>query len=423
METLLKTINELLINWGVSKDIAAIIFRAAVVVIILFLAFIVKFIAMRVLLRVVYTLTEKSKTTWDDILRERNVFERVCHLAPAIVIHSSAHLMFPNEAGIRELIQRITLSYMVVVIALVISAFLDASVQIYRRYDISRRHPIKAYFQVVAIFVYIITAILVASTLLNKSPWGLLSGLGALTAVLMLVFRDSILGFAASIQLVANKMVQIGDWIEMPKYGADGEVIDVSLATIKVQNWDMTVTTIPTYAMISDSFKNWRAMPESGGRRIKRSICLNIQSVKFCDQEMLQRFKNYEIINNYIIEKEAEISEFNQKNKINTSALLNGRRMSNIGCFRAYIEAYLGTLKGLNKSMTFLVRQLAPTEVGLPIEIYVFASDTRWVQYEALQADIFDHVLASASLFDLEIFQNPSGSDFRQFTTQNKSTY
>ena len=420
MESLFTTTNKLLVDWGLSKDVAEMTVGASVVLLVIISALVVNFLAKRILLRLVYRVTEKSKTTWDDTLRDRKVFERISHLAPAVVIHLSAYLMFPTQESLREIIQRITLSYMFVVVALVITALLDATVEIYRKYDASRRHPIKAYFQVVAILVYIITAILVIATLLNKSAWGLFSGLGALTAILMLVFRDSILGFAASIQLVANKMVQIGDWIEMPKYDADGDVIDVSLATIKVQNWDKTITTIPTYALISDSFKNWRAMPESGGRRIKRSICINMHSITFCNKEMIERFKTFELIKDYVTKRELEITTSNKDNSIDTSALINGRRMSNIGCFRAYIEAYLREQKGLNKKMTFLVRQLTPSEVGLPIEIYVFSSDTRWVQYEALQADIFDHILASARLFDLEIFQSPSGSDFRLLAKAKK---
>ena len=241
-----------------------------------------------------------------------------------------------------------------------------------------------------------------------------LSGLGALTAVLLLVFKDTILGLVAGVQLSANKMVAVGDWIEMPKYGADGDVIEVALTTVKVQNWDKTVTTIPAYALISDSFKNWRGMQESGGRRIKRSVSIDVQTIVFCDEEMLGRFAKIKYIAEYIQKKKDELARFNQELKVDDSSLVNGRRMTNVGTFRAYVVAYLKHHPKIHQEMTFLVRQLAPSENGLPIEVYVFSNDKVWANYEAIQADIFDHILAVVPEFDLRVFQVPTGNDFRR---------
>jgi miniconductance mechanosensitive channel len=253
---------------------------------------------------------------------------------------------------------------------------------------------------------------LVVSTLLNRSPMGFITGIGALSAVLMLVFRDSILGLVAGIQLTADDMVRIGDWIEMPKYGADGDVIEVGLHTVKVQNFDKTITTIPTHALISDSFRNWRGMQESGGRRIKRSLMMDTGTVKFCDNDMLDRFETSEYVGPWIKENRHDVDSYNREKEIDISIPVNGRRITNIGAFRHYIEGYLRKHPSVHQEgMTFLVRQLAPTEKGLPLELYVFTNDTRWIQYEGIQADIFDHLLAAASWFDLAVYQAPSGHD------------
>ena len=240
-----------------------------------------------------------------------------------------------------------------------------------------------------------------------------------MAAVLMLVFKDTILGFVASIQLSANKMVVPGDWIEMPSHNADGDVLDISLNTVKVQNWDKTITTIPTYALVSESFRNWKGMEESGGRRIKRSVTIDMKSIKFCTPEMIKKFKKIQILHDYIEKKEKELNEHNKKYEIDNSVLVNGRRMTNIGVFRAYIVSYLHNHPEINNEMTSMVRQLEPTDKGLPLQIYVFSSDKRWVYYEKIQSDIFDHILAVAPEFDLRVFQNPSGYDVVKLLEQN----
>jgi miniconductance mechanosensitive channel len=272
--------------------------------------------------------------------------------------------------------------------------------------------PVKSFTQLLKLIIFIGATIIIVSIFLNKSPWGILQALGALTAVSMLVFKDSILGFVATIQLASHKMVHIGDWIEMPKYGADGDVIDITLNTVKVQNWDKTISCIPTYALVSDGFKNWRGMVESGGRRIKRSFNLDMNSFKFCDEAMLEQFSKIEHIKEYIADKKTEIQEYNDKYSVDLTSIVNGRKMTNIGTFRHYVECYLKNYEKLNHNMTFLIRQLAPTESGLPIEVYVFTNDTNWVNYEGIQGDIFDHILTVVPEFQLKLFQNPSGQDF-----------
>jgi miniconductance mechanosensitive channel len=257
----------------------------------------------------------------------------------------------------------------------------------------------------------VLTVVLIISRLLDKSPWALLSGIGALTAVIMLVFKDSILGFVASVQLTTNDMVRRGDWIEMPKYGADGDVIEVSLNTVKVQNWDKTISTIPTYQLMQDTFKNWRGMSESGGRRIKRALYIDMNSIAFCDEEMLRRFEKIELLKDYLHEKRHEVAATNEGIG-DPDMPTNLRRLTNVGTFRAYVVAYLRAHPKIHKDMTFLVRQLPPNDTGLPIEIYVFSNDQDWARYEAIQADLFDHFLAVLPEFGLRVFQLPSGADF-----------
>jgi miniconductance mechanosensitive channel len=303
---------------------------------------------------------------------------------------------------------------MLVVGGLVLGSFLDAGVDVYHAMEISRNRPIKGFAQVVKIIAWVVLTVLIVAVFFEQSPFGLLGGLGALTAVLILVFKDSILGLVASFQITTADMVRIGDWIEVPQYGADGDVIDVSLHTVKVQNWDKTISTIPTYALISGTFKNWRGMSESGGRRIKRAVHIDMHSIRFCDAAMLQRFARFQYLKEYLDRKTAEIAAYNEQQHVDTSELINGRRLTNIGTFRAYLQEYLRRHPKVRTDMTLMVRQLPPSEHGLPIEIYVFSNDQVWTNYEAIQADIFDHILAVAPLFDLRVFQNPTGFDIRQ---------
>jgi miniconductance mechanosensitive channel len=294
-----------------------------------------------------------------------------------------------------------------------IEGFINVASRIYHLGAASRRKPMRPLFQAMTLVLYLFTGIFMASVLLGKEPWSLLTLLGGMTAVTMLVFKDTILGFVAGIQLSANDMVQEGDWIEMPSQGADGDVIEVTVNTVKVQNWDKTISTIPTYALVTQSFKNWRGMSDSGGRRIKRHICIDMNTVRFADEAMLERFRRMDVLTGYVAKKQEEIDAANAERRIDLSAtVVNGRRQTNLGIFRAYLVEYLRHHPKIHQNMTFLVRHLQPTPQGLPIEIYVFSNDQAWVNYEAIQADIFDHILAAVSEFGLRVFQQPTGADF-----------
>ncbi|MFS0777040.1 mechanosensitive ion channel family protein [Neobacillus sp. 3P2-tot-E-2] len=367
------------------------------------------FLTKKVVLRVIAHFITHNKFEWDDMLLERKVFHRLSHIVPAIIIYYFSST-FPDY---QLLIEKAAMTYLIVVGLMVINSFLKASNDIYLTFEISKIKPIKGYIQGIQITIFILGGIVVIAHWLGESPFILLSGVGALSAVLLLVFKDSLLGLVAGIQLSANDMVRVGDWIEMPKYEADGDIIDISLNTVKVQNFDKTITTIPSYALISDSFKNWRGMQASGGRRIKRSLFIDTKSIIFCTDEMIEKFKTIQFLSDYITAKEHEITEYNSKNKINRNNPVNGRALTNIGVFRAYITQYLHHHSGISKDMTLLVRQLAPTENGLPLEIYAFTNDIRWHVYESIQSDIFDHLFAVAAQFGLHIFQNPSGNDFK----------
>ena len=404
---------ELFQSVGVSLDWLGLAAKGAGILAVLVLSLLADFIARQVILRIIARIIKKTQTSWDDILLKRKVFTRLSRIAPALVCYLLFPVVFEDMPNLLPFLQNIALMYMLFIVILVVDSLLDALLEIYRRFEVSKRMPLKGLVQICKIVVYFIGIILLLSILTSRNPGYFLGGMTAMTAVIMLIFKDSILGFVAGIQLSTNKMVQRGDWIEMPQFGADGDVLDVALTTVKVQNWDKTVTTIPTYALISNSFKNWRGMSESGGRRIKRSIDIDMSSVKFCDEEMLGRFAKIQFIREYLDRKQEELREFNKDSKIDDSSLVNGRRLTNIGTFRAYIEAYVRNHPKINKDMTCLIRQLAASEHGLPIEVYVFSSDKVWANYEAIQADIFDHLLAVVAEFDLRVFQRPTGYDLQ----------
>jgi len=394
-------------GWGFNEVLSAYLSNAIAVFLILTVCFIVNIISKKVLLRMLGAYISRSKNKWDDVLLKNKVFERITGIVPAIIIHESAEL-FP---AVEEWIKRFAFSYIVIAVLLALFKILDSIDDIYRQHAISKARPIKGYLQVVKIFFSVAAAIIIVSALMDRSPLLLLSGLGAATAVLMLIFQNSILGLVASIQLATNDMLQIGDWIEMPSHGIDGDVIEITLHTVKVQNWDKTIVTIPPHLLISESFKNWKGMQESGGRRIKRCIYIDMTSIRFCDEEMLSRLKKIQYLKEYIEERSAEIEKYNREKGIDPSSMVNGRHMTNIGTFRVYVQKYLENHPRINHSMTTMVRQLQPCEHGLPVEVYTFTNTTRWVEYENIQSDIFDHILAVVPEFDLKIYQSPAGSD------------
>ena len=413
---MIERFNTILVNWltglGLSQEYAVILREFFWVIIIVILAILSFFIARYFIIKTVHIIVARSKTKWDDILAEKRVFIRLAYLAPAIVINVLSSHALSDFEFLNRIIQIITAIYMVIIFLQVVTAILNALNEIYQSYEVSRGKPIKGYIQVAKIIAYTIAFVVIITVLLGDRNLGWLAGFGAFSAVLMLIFKDPILGFVGGIQLTANNMVRIGDWIEMPRYGANGTVTDISLTTVKVQNWNKTITTIPTYALITDYFKNWRGMEESGGRRIKRSINIDMNSIKFCTPEMLERFQKFEYVSEYVEETEKLLTNYNDKKNIDNDILVNGRRQTNIGVFRAYLKGYLRNNPKVHNDMTFLVRQLQPTGDGLPIEVYVFSKDQEWDIYEDNQADIFDHILAVVQEFDLKVFQQPTGRDF-----------
>ena len=408
--------DQVFLNLGLSSGLTTFVRTLLIAVVILGLAVLVDFVTKKVILRGIKPLARKTKTRLDDILVERRVFNKIAHIVPALLVYLTAKFVFKDYSILEGLIERASLIYLVIVVILAVDSFINALHEIYLTLPISEGRPIKGYIQVVKIIFYFIGVIMIIAIIMQESPKTLLAGLGAMAAILMLVFKDTILGFVASIQLSANHMVKPGDWIEMPSHNADGDVIDISLNTVKVSNWDKTITTVPTYALVSESFKNWKGMDESGGRRIKRSINIDMNTVKFVDKEMAEKLKKIHLLKDHIETRQEEIRKYNEEHQIDGSVLVNGRRMTNLGTFRLYIEQYLKTHPKVHQGLTMLIRHLQPTEAGLPIEIYVFSNDQAWANYEAIQADIFDHILAVIPEFGLRVFQDPTGGDFQNLS-------
>lgn len=394
---------------GNSKVVASLIAIAILCV----LAFIAHLIARQLLLRLVKKLATRTKAQWDDALVKHHFFDRLAQIAPGLILYLTIPTALEYAPELASFASKLAMLYMLLIGILAFDAFLNAAQHVYRTHDVARSVSITSFLQILKVLSYALALILTISILLEKSPTGILAGLGAMSAVTMLVFKDAILGFVAGLQLSANRMVAAGDWIEVPSHGIDGDVVQVGLTTVKIRNFDNTISTLPTHALITDTFKNWRGMSESGGRRIKRSIKLDMTSVKFCTQEMLERFEKIAFIREHLKGKRDEVAKHNHDSKVDHDCLVNGRRLTNLGTFRAYVEAYLKNHPQISQDLTFLVRQLAPSETGIAIEIYVFSKDKRWIPYEGIQADIFDHLLAVIPEFDLRVFQSPTGNDMR----------
>jgi miniconductance mechanosensitive channel len=406
-------LTENLLELGLTTGMVESLVRGGLILLVLLLSWVAHRVSQGPINRSIEKFAHYTIQQWDDILVEKHIVKRILYFIPLILLYV---LSSPILTGTSLLpLSQTLISFLFLIAGMMfLDAMLNALLAIYGKSAISKEISITPFVQVLKLVLYFVTGILLLSLLLQKTPLYFLSGLGALTAVLMFVFKDVLMGFVAGIQLIANKMVAPKDWIEMPKYGADGDVLEITLTTVKVQNFDNTITTIPTYALINESFKNWRNMNLSGGRRIKRYVNIDLGSIKFCSSEMLEQFKRIQLISQYIQNRQEEILVYNKKHQVDESTLVNGRRLTNIGVFRSYVEAYLRQHPMIHKDMTFLIRQLSPSENGLPIEIYVFCKDTNWTAYEAIQADIFDHILAVVPEFDLRVFQEPSGSDFQK---------
>ena len=403
-----------LVELGLSETIVPFVALCVDVSILLAFAILADVVTKRIILRTIERIVKRSSTTLDDVFFEKKVFDALAHIAPALIIRIGAPIVFDDFPAILPTLFKIIQLYILAIIVWVMNSFFDALLELSQRSKYFRDKPILSYVQLGKLITFLVAGVMLFSVLFSKSPVVVLSAFGAVAAVLIFVFKDTILGLVASIQISVNDMLRVGDWVSMEKYGADGDVIKITLNTIVVQNWDKTISTVPAYAFVSDSFKNWRGMSEAGGRRIKRALNVNIRSVKFCDQEMLCRFKKFELLADYLNDRAAEVEQYNQDRKVDKTYPLNGRHLTNIGVFRAYAVRYLANHPHIRQDMTHMVRQLNPTEAGIPMEIYCFTNTVEWLAYENIQGDIFDHLMAAASLFDLEIFQNPAGSDFQR---------
>ena len=423
MEQITNWFNQKLLNFGTSVSVADYLDNFAVLLIIILLALAVDYICRYILLGAFKKFAKKTTNQLDDLIIEKKIINKGMHIIPSILIFTMLPLAYPSPADkeILVLLQKLCQIYIITVSLLFINSLLNLGVELFHRNDKFKDKPLKGFVQIVQVILFSVGIILLISILINESPSTIFTGIGASAAILMLVFKDTILGFVAGIQLSANDMLRVDDWISMPKYGADGTVIEITLNTVKVKNFDNTISTIPPYALISESFQNWRGMRESPGRRIKRSINLDMNSVKFCTPEMLEKYRKISLLAGYIDDTENKLQTYNQTNQIDNTILVNGRRQTNLGVFRAYLQRYLESLPEVNKEMICMVGHLQPTEKGIPMELYFFSSIKDWVIYETIQADVFDHVLAVIPEFDLQIFQELSGSDVRMFVkTENR---
>jgi len=356
----------------------------------------------------------RTKNQFDDLLIKHRLFRRISYLVPTLILYyfvQDSIYSIPVLVGVTRRILEVTF---VIIIVLIVDSLLSTLNDYYDRFEFSKDHPIKGLVQIIKIILYLFGALFAIATLFHRDLNSLLISLGTLSAVLMLIFRDPILGFVGGLQLTFNKMIRIGDWISMPQYHADGTVLEITLTTVKVQNWDKTIVTIPTYSLVSNSFQNWRGMEESGGRRIKRAVYIDMDSIHFVTEEELQAFRKIKILKPYLEKKEKEIEAYNKKYNVDPEVVVNGRRQTNLGIFRAYLKAYLSNRDDIRNDMTFLVRQLSPTEKGIPIEVYVFTKTTDWAAYEDIQADIFDLILAVLPQFGLRVYQFPKSGDFKR---------
>ena len=398
-------IYDFLISKGISEGTAAFLNMIVLLIALLIVAFIIDFITKRILWKISESVAKRTSTNFDDILITNKLPRNIAHIIPLIILIEFVPDVFTDYLDIEDIVEKV-LKIIAVFLTLSIARSFFNSVRDYLKTKSSfKDKPIDSYIQVFMIFGWILGIFTMVAIVTGISFFQFLGSIGAASAIIILVFRDTILGFVASIQVTINDMVRIGDWITFEKYGADGDVIEINLATVKVQNWDKTITTIPTYALISDSFKNWRGMMDSGGRRIKRSVIIRTASIHFLTQEDIERLTKIELVSDYITEKVNEIEKFNSNEGIDKSVLINGRNLTNFGVFRKYLLTYIENHSAVNKDMTLMVRQLEPTPQGIPMEIYAFSSDIRWKNYEFIMGDIFDHVLASVKYFDLEIYE------------------
>jgi miniconductance mechanosensitive channel len=413
MERFVHLLYDYLISVGATSATAKYINLLALLIALLVVLLIVDMIVRKILLTMFSTLAQKSKSNFDDLMVANKVFRNIAHIIPLLIAIEFVPYVFIDFPFFEKIILKALEVFAVVLTLWIVRSLLNTFKDYLKTLPRLKDKPIDSYIQVFMIFAWLGGFVFAFAIITGTEVWKFLTAFGAASAVILLIFKDTILGFVASIQVSINDMVRIGDWITFEKYGADGDVIEINLATVKVQNFDKTITTIPTYALISDSFKNWRGMTDSGGRRIKRALIIKLDSIKYLSKDEVVKLKDIELINNYLETRQNKIEAYNTDNKINKELLINGRNLTNIGVFRKYIDAYINSLSSINKEMTIMVRHLEPTTQGIPIEVYAFSADKRWANYEYIMADIFDHLLASVSYFGLELFELPNHSSFR----------
>lgn len=415
METYINSIADFIIEYlgqiGLSEASANNISDLTILISLLLISYLAYYLTWKIIRKILLPVFKKSKNQFDDLLVKHKFFRRLSLMIPAMILfnfYADAVTHFPIISSTVLFFIEI---FFIAIIILIIDSLLSTLNDYYDRFSFSKDHPIKAVIQIIKIVSYIVGILVIIATLFSKDLGSIFLSLGTLSAVLMLIFKDPILGFVGGLQLIFNKMVSIGDWISMPKFGADGTILEINLTTVKVQNWDKTITTIPTYSLISDSFQNWKGMETSGGRRIKRHVNIDMDSIRFCTQEMLDKFGKIDVLKEYVNATQKQVEDYNTKHNINPEILVNGRRQTNIGIFQEYLRKYLSNRSDINHSMTFMIRQLQPSEKGIPIEVYVFTKTIKWIEYEGIMADIFDHILAVVPEFDLKIYQFPKSGE------------
>lgn len=425
MELSLKALSRyaisLLEKADVSSPLSSYIGEISVLILLILFSYLAYRLTWYLFKRIFIPIMQRSKNQFDDILLKHVFFKKISFLVPALLLYYFAEGALFDLPFLVNLIKTLLNISFVLIAVLIVDSLLSTVNDYYNRFEISKDHPIQSLIQITKIIIYLVAFLFVIGTLMHRDLSSLFISLGTLSAVLMLIFKDPILGFVGGLQLIFNKMIRIGDWVSVPKHNADGVVTEITLTTVKIQNWDKTITTLPTYSLISDSFQNWRGMEESGGRRIKRSINIDMDSIHFVRKEELEQFRKIKVLKPYLDKKEKEIEAYNKKFKVDPDILINGRRQTNLGIFRAYLKVYLNNRNDLHSDMTFLVRQLQPSEKGIPIEIYVFTKTTAWAEYEDIQADIFDHILAVIPEFDLSVYQFPKSTDFKSIINAAKS--
>lgn len=411
MQYFIEVLNGLGLNPNISWGLALILSLA-----ILILACMVVFKVVNLIItRVVARLIKRTENEWDDLIFDMKIIPRIAQLAPVIAVAILAPPLFQGEKIWIALVDKLVVIYSIAVFILIFDGIINFAHAIYKRQTTAERLPLTGFVQALKLLLFLGGAILVVSQIIGESPVVLISGLGAMTAVLLLIFREPILGLVAGVQLTANNMVKVGDWIQMDQQGADGDVIEITLTTVKVRNWDKTIVSIPAYALIQHSFTNWRGIYEAGGRRIKRNLYVDLNSITFLEDEVLDRFSGYRFLQEYLKDKREDVEHFNKQLEASSNLRVDGRNLTNIGTFRAYCTNYLKNHPELNQNLTLMVRQQEPTSKGLPIQIYCFTKETSWIPHENVQSDLFDHFLAVLPEFNLRAFQEPSGLDFREF--------